>query len=65
MFDLLTGLNYDIIFSGGSLLISTIVLFILRSVSKKTKTDIDDKVLEAFEAWYAKYKESLPKSSKK
>lgn len=65
MFDLLTGLNYDIIFSGGSLLISTIVLFALRSISKRTKTDIDDKVLEAFEAWYAKYKESLPKSSKK
>ncbi len=65
MFDLLTGLNYDIIFSGGSLLISTIVLFALRSISKKTKTEIDDKVLEAFENWYAKYKENLPRSIKK
>lgn len=65
MLDLLSGLNYDLIFSGGSLLISTVLLFIMKSIAKKTETDIDDKVVEAFEAWYKKYKENLPKSEKK
>lgn len=65
MFDLLSGLNYDSIFSGGALVVSTIILFIMRNIAKKTENTIDDKVVEAFEAWYAKYKESLPRSNKK
>lgn len=65
MLELLAGLNFDLIFSGGSLLISTIVLFIMRNVAKKTDNTIDDAVVEAFESWYKKYKENLPKSSKK
>lgn len=65
MFDFLSSLNYDAIFSSGALLISTLVLIALRKISKKTETTIDDKLLEAFEAWYKKYKENLPKSSKK
>lgn len=65
MLDILTSLNYDTIFSGGALLISTLVLFVLRSISKKTKTEFDDKIVEAFEEWYKKYKETLPKTGKK
>ena len=65
MFDFLSSLNYDAIFSGGALLVSTLVLIALRKISKKTETTFDDKLLEAFEAWYKKYKENLPKSTKK
>ena len=65
MLTFLSTLNYDAIFSGGALLVSTLVLFALRKISKKTETTVDDKLLEAFESWYAKYKENLPKSTKK
>lgn len=65
MFEILSTLNYDLIFSGGALVVSTVVLFIMRNIAKKTENTIDDKVVEAFETWYKKYKETLPKSTKK
>lgn len=65
MFDFLNNVNYDIIFSGLSVLISMGILFGLKSVAKKTENTFDDKIAEAFEKWLEKYKENLPKSSKK
>lgn len=65
MFDFLNSVSYDTIFSGLSVLFSMIILFCLKSVAKKTENTFDDKIAEAFEQWVEKYKENLPKSSKK
>ena len=65
MFDFLSNVSYDTIFSGISVLISMGVLFTLKSVAKKTENTFDDKIVEAFEVWVKKYKENLPKSTKK
>lgn len=65
MFDFLNNINYDTVFSALSVVISMGVLFVLKSVAKKTQNTFDDKIAEAFEVWVKKYKENLPKSSKK
>ena len=65
MFDLFNNINFDTIFSGLSVLISMGVLFGLKSLAKKTENTFDDKIVEAFEVWVKKYKENLPKSTKK
>ena len=64
MFDSLNDISYDTVFSALSVVFSTIVLFMLKSVSKKTANTFDDKIAEAFEVWVKKYKENLPKSKK-
>jgi hypothetical protein len=64
MFDFLTNVNFDTIFSGLSVVFSTVVLFAFRSLAKKTENTFDDKIVEAFEVWVKKYKENLPKSKK-
>lgn len=65
MIDFLNNISYDTVFSALSVVFSTIVLFMLKSVSKKTQNTFDDKIVEAFEVWVKKYKENLPKSKKK
>lgn len=65
MFDFLNNINYDTVFSALSVVISMGVLFVIKSVAKKTQNTFDDKIAEAFEVWVKKYKENLPKSSKK
>ena len=65
MFDLLNNISFDTVFSGLSVLISMGVLFGLKSLAKKTENTFDDKIVEAFEIWVKKYKENLPKSTKK
>lgn len=64
MFDFLNNISYDTVFSALSVVISMGVLFILKSVAKKTENTFDDKIAEAFEVWVKKYKENLPKSKK-
>ena len=64
MFDFLSNVSYDTVFSGLSVVFSTIVLFMFKAVSKKTENTFDDKIAEAFEVWVKKYKENLPKSKK-
>lgn len=64
MFDFLNNISYDTVFSALSVVFSTIVLFMLKTVSKKTENTFDDKIAEAFEVWIKKYKENLPKSKK-
>ena len=64
MFDFLNNISYDTVFSALSVVFSTIVLFMLKIVSKKTENTFDDKIAEAFEVWIKKYKENLPKSKK-
>ena len=64
MFDFLNNISYDTVFSALSVVFSTIVLFMLKTVSKKTENTFDDKIAEAFEVWVKKYKENLPKSKK-
>lgn len=65
MFDFLNDISYDTIFSALSVVFSTVVLFMFKTVAKKTANTFDDKIAEAFEVWVKKYKENLPKSSKK
>ena len=65
MFDFLNNISYDTVFSGISVVISMVVLYALKSVAKKTENTFDDKIVEAFEIWVKKYKENLPKSTKK
>ena len=65
MFDFLNDISYDTVFSALSVVFSTVVLFMLKAISKKTANTFDDKIAEAFEVWVKKYKENLPKSSKK
>ena len=65
MFDLLNNISFDTVFSGLSVFISMGVLFGLKSLAKKTENTFDDKIVEAFEVWVKKYKENLPKSTKK
>lgn len=65
MFDFLNNIGYDTVFSSISVLISMVVLYVLKSVAKKTENTFDDKIAEAFEKWIEKYKENLPKSTKK
>lgn len=64
MIDFLNNINYDTVFSGLSVIISTVILFMFKSVAKKTENTFDDKIVEAFEVWVKKYKENLPKSKK-
>lgn len=65
MIDFLNNISYDTVFSTLSVIFSTVVLFMFKSVAKKTANTFDDKIAEAFEVWVKKYKENLPKSSKK
>ena len=64
MIDFLNNINYDTVFSALSVVFSTVVLFMFKSVAKKTENTFDDKIVEAFEVWVKKYKENLPKSKK-
>ncbi|MBR3490245.1 MAG: hypothetical protein IKH36_02020 [Bacilli bacterium] len=64
MIDFLNNISYDTVFSALSVVFSTVVLFMLKTVSKKTENTFDDKIAEAFEVWVKKYKENLPKSKK-
>lgn len=65
MFDFLNNIGYDTVFSSLSVVISMVILYALKSVAKKTENTFDDKIAEAFEKWIEKYKENLPKSTKK
>lgn len=65
MFDFLNDISYDTVFSALSVVFSMGVLFVLKSIAKKTQNTFDDKIAEAFEVWVKKYKENLPKSNKK
>lgn len=60
----INSINFDTIFSGLSVVFSTIVLFMFKTIAKKTENTFDDKIAEAFEVWVKKYKENLPKSKK-
>lgn len=60
----INSIGFDTIFSGLSVVFSTIVLFMFKTIAKKTENTFDDKIVEAFEVWVKKYKENLPKSKK-
>ena len=64
MFDFLNNVNYDTVFNTLSIVFSTVVLFMFKSIAKKTENTFDDKIAEAFEVWVKKYKENLPKTKK-
>lgn len=60
MFDI-NSISFDTIFSGLSVVFSTIVLFMFKAVAKKTENTFDDKIVEAFEIWVKKSKEANKK----
>ena len=61
MVDFLGNVDFNTVFSGLSFVVGSIVIFMLKSVSKKTETTIDDKIVEAFEIWMKKSKEANKK----
>lgn len=60
----INSIGFDTIFSGLSVVFSTIVLFMFKAVAKKTENTFDDKIVEAFEVWTKKNKEASKKEKK-
>lgn len=64
MFDFINDIDFNTIFSGASVIVGGIVIFMLKAISKHTSNTIDDKVVEAFEIWYKNYRKTEEKNKK-
>lgn len=64
MFDFISEIDFNTIFSGASVIVGGIVIFMLKAISKHTSNTIDDKVVEAFEIWYKNYRKTEEKNKK-
>lgn len=64
MFDFINDIDFDTVFSGASVIVGGIVIFMLKAISKHTSNTIDDKVVEAFEIWYKNYRKNENKDKK-
>lgn len=64
MFDFINDIDFNTIFSGASVIVGSIVIFMLKAISKHTSNTIDDKVVEAFEIWYKNYRKNENKNKK-
>ena len=60
----INSISFDTIFSGLSVVFSTIVLFMFKAMAKKTENTFDDKIVEAFELWTKRNKEASKKVKK-
>ena len=64
MFDFINDIDFNTVFSGASVIVGGIVIFMLKAISKHTSNTIDDKVVEAFEVWYKNYRKNENKNKK-
>lgn len=64
MFDFINDIDFNTVFSGASVIVGGIVIFMLKAISKHTSNTIDDKVVEAFEIWYKNYRKNENKDKK-
>lgn len=64
MFDFINDIDFNTVFSGASVIVGGIVIFMLKAISKHTSNTIDDKVVEAFEIWYKNYRKNENKNKK-
>lgn len=64
MFDFINDIDFNTVFSGASVIVGGIVIFMLKAISKHTSNTIDDKVVEAFEIWYKNYRKNEEKNKK-
>lgn len=64
MFDFINDIDFNTVFSGASVIVGSIVIFMLKAISKHTSNTIDDKVVEAFEIWYKNYRKNENKNKK-
>lgn len=64
MFDFISEIDFNTVFSGASMVIGGIVVLMLKAISKHTSNTIDDKVVEMFEIWYKNNKKSIEKDKK-
>lgn len=64
MFDFINDIDFNTVFSGASVIVGGIVIFMLKAISKHTSNTIDDKVVEAFEIWYKNYRKTEEKNKK-
>lgn len=64
MFDFINDIDFDTVFSGASVIVGGIVIFMLKAISKHTSNTVDDKIVEAFEIWYKNYRKNEEKNKK-
>ena len=64
MFDFINDIDFNTVFSGASVIVGGIVIFMLKAISKHTSNTVDDKVVEAFEIWYKNYRKNEEKNKK-
>lgn len=64
MFNFINDIDFNTVFSGASVIVGSIVIFMLKAISKHTSNTIDDKVVEAFEIWYKNYRKNENKDKK-